>query len=477
MVNVLAPDGTVGKGIRKSFGTKHVFLLPAKITNESMPLLIMDSKSNNGDSSQGFAGGDRGRLRLVSGVRWAVVATIASSLLQWMNFVIIARLGNTDTLGEYALSLSFVAPFVILSGLQLRNMQGCDAHEDFEIGDYFTLRCITGLVSLLMILLIGMTLNNRNLSREVVLLLALARTLDGLSDVFYGCLQKHARLDVVAWSLTMKGAGACLVTAVGVGLLHSVAMGLVMTVGVSLAVLGSYDLPQTASVVRANGGTFSMKQLIVFGRIRSLFRLTYPLGISAGLNSLRSNMSRYIIAHSLGAPMVGIHSALLYFNFGVLTAAASVGQAVGPKFGVYAHQRRMGELRRVVSIVAATAFFCGLTLWCAFCVFGHAILVLAYGTEVGKYSFVLPYTAAALPFALAASFLNDCMIACRSTQQQLRVMICVTTIEVTMAMLLVGEYQLKGIAMAGISAAVLQMALTATHLYERTGVRRHQLVV
>src|SRR5581483_9662297 len=105
----------------------------------------------------------------------------------------------------------------LFAGLQTRGLQATDARREFAFGDYLGLRLLTTALALLGIAVIGAVALARGYApgtAAVIFLLAIAKAADSVSDVCYGLLQQHERMDWIALSLVIRGVLSLAVLAV-----------------------------------------------------------------------------------------------------------------------------------------------------------------------------------------------------------------------------------------------------------------------
>lgn len=399
-------------------------------------------------------------------ISWAVLGNISASLLQWLILIIIAKFGDTLSMGQYAVSLAWVAPLTVFSSLQLRSVQATDARNQFSISDFFTLRCLTSAVALTIICGFALIGRHSDTPPALMILIGLSRLIDGMSDVFYGCLQKYASMRIVARSLLIRGVTQCGVVLIALYCFRSMLLAALAMVAVSVCVTFLHDSLSAQRTAAHYGQAFSNSDLISLGRIRPLLSLTFPLGVASGINSFRGNISRYVVAYVLGTKSVGVFSALVYPNFGILTATAAVGQALSPKFGAHAASGMQSDFNRfvmqVVTISAALAFLTSVVC----CFWAPQILSVAYNHAMASFPGVFCCLLAALPFACAASFLNDALVARRRMHQQVTLFLSVGLVEGLVALALVWRLGLMGVAIATLIAAGVQTALASYQVFK-----------
>src|ERR1043165_9211480 len=91
-------------------------------------------------SSQPTAGHRAGTNSLRANFLWSLTGTIIYAGCQWGMLVALAKLGDAEMVGQFALALAVTAPVLMFTNLQLRSVQATDARKDYAFGDYLALR-------------------------------------------------------------------------------------------------------------------------------------------------------------------------------------------------------------------------------------------------------------------------------------------------------------------------------------------------
>src|ERR1700690_1751773 len=61
-------------------------------------------------------------LPLTHNFAWTLVGNVVYAACQWTIVVVLAKLGNADMVGEFALALAVAFPITLLANLQLRSV-------------------------------------------------------------------------------------------------------------------------------------------------------------------------------------------------------------------------------------------------------------------------------------------------------------------------------------------------------------------
>lgn len=136
---------------------------------------------------------------------WVLSGNIVYALCQWSMISVLAKLGTTAVVGQYALALAITAPVFMFSNLFLRGIQATDARSEFDFAHYFTVRAATTSAGLLAVAIIAFAIHHNRTTATVVMIVGCAKAIESFSDVIAGLLQKHERLDQVSVSMVLKG--------------------------------------------------------------------------------------------------------------------------------------------------------------------------------------------------------------------------------------------------------------------------------
>ncbi|CAN5653056.1 N/A [soil metagenome] len=239
-------------------------------------------------------------LSLRRGAAWATVGNGIYFGCQYGMLAVLAKLGDATAVGQFALALALCAPIVVLSQMNLRQLQVTDVRTEVRFADYFLHRAAFSVPALL---LIGAIASRH--SSDVALVIGavgVAKVLESVSDVIHGDLQRLERLDLVAVSLILKGGLSLLAMAVVMAATGSLFWATVGMAGAWLAILLGYDVPVHR---RTTGGS----EFVAGARaiaIRQLTRISAPLALTAGLISLSGNIPRYFLDALQGKEGVAI---------------------------------------------------------------------------------------------------------------------------------------------------------------------------
>ena len=410
-------------------------------------------------------------VRLRTNFLWMLAGNVVYAACQWGILVVLAKLGTSEMVGQFALGLAVCAPVIIFANLQLRNIQATDAACEYTAGDYLGLRLSTTAVALLIIVAITFVANYRWQTMLVIWGVALAKAVEAISDAFYGLLQRRENFPRMAKSMIIKGIISLAALAVGVSLSGNVFWGVLALAMVWAGVLVGYDLPGAArmlgsSLLEKPSSTFGIPGPDQLAQIRphwnkttqkALIKLTLPLGFVASLVSLNLNLPRYFLERHFGEHQLGIYTAVTYLMMIGWTMVSALGQAASPKLAVYYAAGRSREYRGLLLQLISVAIVAGLLGIVTARLAGHQILSLLYKPEYADAANVFFWIMVASGISYISSALTYGMMAARYIFIQVPLFILVSITTVIGCLLLIPSYGMLGAAWAVVISSVVQV--------------------
>jgi O-antigen/teichoic acid export membrane protein len=389
---------------------------------------------------------------LRSNFKWTFAGNVIYAACQWGMLSVLAKAGSAAMVGQFALGLAVAAPVFMFSNLQLRAVQATDARSEYEFADYFTLRVLASALGLMVVAGLAWRLPYDAATRWVVMLVAASKTVESLSDVVAGLLQKHERLNQVAMSLMIRGALS--LAAFGSMFLwkRNLVAATAALVVTWMAVFAVYDL------WRARGVMGSPRKYFRFDRerLRRLLVVSAPLGVVMTLVSLNINTPRYMLVKYLGEAELGMFASMAYILVAVTLIVNALGQSASARLARVFAARDFAGFRSTLGKLLMMAMAVPLVGVPVAMVFGRRLLTLLYRAEYGDHVNVLVIMMVTAGLTAVGSFLGYGMTAARSFRAQVPVIgaMCVTT--VGLCLVLIPRMGLEGAALALLASTLLQ---------------------
>lgn len=406
---------------------------------------------------------------------WTFVGNLIYVMSQWGMLVVLAKLGNPNMVGQFALALAVTAPVVILFNLALRQVQATDARKHYAFSEYLALRIITTSAALLVIVGIVFVTGYRWETSLVILMIGLAKGFESLSDVLYGQLQQRERMDRIAKSMMIKGPSSLAALALGIYLTGSVFWGAVGLTIVWALLLVSYDFRSIVRVLVPIGSRTlaALRPKWDFKALAKLTWLALPLGFAAALVSLNTGIPRYLIEYYLGEREVGIFASVAYIMVAGNVVVGALGQSSVPRLARYhvnGNHRAFGNLLLKLATVGVLLGIAGVLVSI---LAGRWILTLLYTPEYAEYTNVFIVIMVAAGLSYVASLLKFGITAARYFRVQIPLFIGSVIVTTIACVVLVPQAGVLGAAIAAALGIAFQLAGTSGILiYAISDIRR-----
>ena len=397
-------------------------------------------------------------LSLRKNFAWTLGGISIYGACQFAMLSVIAKLGNPALVGRFGLALAITAPVVMFTRLQLRSIQATDARDEYRFSDYLSLRVISTLAGLAIIAIISIIAHYPWDDTMAILALALARASEGISEVIYGLLQKWERLDLQARSLMLKGPASLIALGVMVYLTHNVAWGGIGMLFAWTVLMIVYDIPNARRIMRYRGivDHFTIGSLWS-GRLAVLRQLTWlalPMGLVAMLDSLNTNVPRYVIKGHMDNAALGYFTAMsvipIYGNMVVAALATSASPRLSRQYIT-----DIRSFRRLVWRLVQFGMALGGIVVVIALLFGKPLLAVLYEPDYARYVNVFLWLMGAAAIGYIARFLVYSMTAARYLKAQAPLYALSLAAVGVLSLMLVPAHGLRGAAWASVAGSVV----------------------
>ncbi|MEC0247484.1 oligosaccharide flippase family protein [Paenibacillus chitinolyticus] len=405
----------------------------------------MDSKSDI------KAHGPTKSLSLKLNFSWTFAGNLFYAICQWAMLSVMAKLGTAEMVGQFSLGLAITAPVFMFTNLQLRGILASDRKDEYTYGQYFGLRLIATLLAFLIIVGISLLGPYNWETAAVIILIGLAKSAEAMSEIAFGLMQKHERMDRISLSLIAKGIISLLLLTILLWLTKDIILGMISFALSAILLFFTYDL--------TNSRNYDCTKIILNPRqLRKLIKTSLPMGIVMLLISLNTNMPRYFIEHGMGTDKLGYFSAISYMMMAGTTVVSALGQSAVPRFaGYYADAKRVLFRRLMIKLVMIGTSL-GIAGVAIVLIFGKEILAIIYKPEYASYQNVFILIMIGAGISYVSSFLGYGLTSARlfSVQPYIFLVVCLTTL--LASYWLIPQWGLEGAAMAIIVGNVVNLA-------------------
>lgn len=317
----------------------------------------------------------------------AVSGNVVYAAAQWLLVILIARLGSVQMLGEYAFALAVTAPAFMFANLRLRFVLASDLGRT-PFAAYLKLRLLLTGVVVVAAVGIGLLLDSAGTGSKVLLAVIMYKVVEAIADVGLGLFQAREKMSLSGRALWLaSGANIVAFTSV-LAATGSLAAACVAMATSRLALLYSYEIPRWVTVEAERFGADSRPATlqILWGRasldqVVVLFRKAWPLGGSAVLDSLNTNIPRYFVVAISGVTGLGAFAAMTSLSQGIFLLVNSFAQLRLPALARAAASSPRSRFWVNLSEVASAAVLLGIGGVLAAWLDSESILRFVFGED------------------------------------------------------------------------------------------------
>jgi O-antigen/teichoic acid export membrane protein len=406
-------------------------------------------------------------ISLKKNFSWTFLGNAIYAVCQWGMLVVFAKLGSAQIVGQFALALAIISPVIMITNMQLRGVQATDAKKEYFLSDYMAIRVMSTAIAFFAVLLILYLGHFGRVAFLATVMLALAKSVESLSDVFYGFFQQHEKMSFIAKSMIIRGILSVVVLGAVFYFSSSLSWSLFGLLCAWIVVLVFYDWQMGRYLLKAIEGEGASRGSLITASVSSFMErqgilmriivLSFPLGIVMGLISLNMNIPNYAIAKYLGSIDLGIFAALAYTTVAVNMFIQALGQTVVPRMAQYFANKDIpafGKLLKKMILINLTIGLLGVLV---IFIGGEKILSLIYTREYAAYSNLFIVLMISAMLSGVASAFGYAMTAARQFNLQVPLFFAVLTSTFLISFFLIPHFKLYGAAMALIVSALIQI--------------------
>jgi O-antigen/teichoic acid export membrane protein len=410
---------------------------------------------------------------------WLFLAFIIGASGQFLVSVFLVKFCAPELIGRFALANAITLPIFAFASLDLGSLQITDAKNHYKFEDYLNLRLVTSCLALLLSIIIPVFVGYSWDTLIIIWLFAVTRTLDSVSGIMHGLIQKSEEMKTLAILGIVKSLISIGLLGVVVYLTGDLVLVLILLILFRIPFLLFYEVPYSLATINSshsseiNNASPQSTQIDwskIFTRkwhsqkLLNLAKLALPMGIVTLLISFNANVPRYLIEKYTGESSLGI--------FAVIASLMMIGDAVLnplgastiPRMSQYYAEGNFKQFWKVLSKLMAIAFILGAIIITACFLFGQTFLEIIYRKEYGQYTQLLILLMLAGSIDDISSFIGQAITATRSFRIKMAVSATVVTISSLIALWLIPSQGLKGAAIALLIGATVDVALNSAAL-------------
>lgn len=320
---------------------------------------------------------------LLKNFSWSFIGNFLYAFCQWLLLITITQLGSAEEAGIFSLGLALCAPFVLFINLNFAALQSTNLTAEFGFRPFAFIR-ILGNILFISVFAIYLFLSNYEFHIIIVLLLiAISKAIESMSDLYYGLFQYRERLDLVSKSTIIRGSLGTIFFAIGFLLTKSLSIAILCLTIIWLLNFLFFDLRYGQKMKEG------LPKKLVKQHVTNILKISIPLGFVAFFASLNVNIPRITLEKYSTLEQLGYFSAVFYLvliNGRFMTA---VGNTILPRLARLYEEKQMPQFFKIVKLAVSLVICLSFVtiILCYF--FGSTLLTFFYGKEYSHLTFLL----------------------------------------------------------------------------------------
>jgi O-antigen/teichoic acid export membrane protein len=389
---------------------------------------------------------------LRSDFAWMLAGNVLYSACQWSLIAVLAKLGNAEQVGVYAFAVALATPIVYFANLQLRALVATDVRNQFTPGQFLSFRMLSLAAAFAVVAGLALVQHTPQVT-AVVILIGAAQSIESLSDAYYGFMQRFGKIERISWSLFIKGPLALVALGVVLYTTGSLVWSVAASVAARLAVLVLWDSRKALVPPLPEWSGKDWNGVAV----RTILRLSLPLGIISMLSALNSSVPRYFVEAHAGAADLGIFSAIASLLSAGQLVVTAFGQAIFVPVARACVDRDYVRFRTYAGLAAGLGVALGAGAILCSALFGAPLLTKLFRPEYGARADLLTRLMIVGMVVFVGSGLGYTMTAARALRPQIPIMAISVVVSGGIAAWQVPARGLFGAADAALGGAVVQL--------------------
>lgn len=240
---------------------------------------------------------------------WLLASNIIRNLASIAIVILLARLTNSKTLGDYALALALTTPVFAFMQFGLKGVY-LTLKSGVTYKSFLFIQTLS--MGLALVISIGIAFFTSPQLLITIFLVSLIKTNDAFGELLSGPLQKYGKPDLIFWGY----GSAALLGTVSVAILLSMGMNLNIALGAlvltSFATTLGLMARKSNSLANSRVPKTKAHELSQRSQLTLILKAGLPTGLAASVLSLVITIPQYQVAVSSGNSAVGYLAVMLY---------------------------------------------------------------------------------------------------------------------------------------------------------------------
>ncbi|MBM7661723.1 O-antigen/teichoic acid export membrane protein [Bacillus mesophilus] len=402
------------------------------------------------------------QISLKNSFMYSIMGNTVFAFSQWVIIVIIAKVNSPEVLGQYSLGLAITIPIFLFLGMNFRSIQAADYVQLYEFNDYFYTRVLTSAIGLVVTAFIVLLSDFIFDTKLIILAMALYRFFESISDVSHGLFQQKERMDILSYSKILQSLLSVILFTISLIVFGSILISILFQSISFLAIFLFYNLKWVVHLNNRKKILTKGKNVLIIlkNNSKQLIVLGLPLGFVAGLDSLNSNLPRFMIQYFMDERNVGFYSSIMNIMIAFGTVISALCHAAIPRLAKYYVNKDAVTFYKLLKNLMLFGFVVSSFSILASYFYGDTILSILYTNDYSDLKYTLTFMMIAGLFWYTTSFISTALIAVKKYTVQVPIMITSTIITFIFSLIFIPLYGIDGAVYSVILSNIIRLFIS-----------------
>lgn len=360
----------------------------------------------------------------------------------WLMSVITARYGGFEKAGYFSVALTTANIYISLASYTVRLYYAADIEKKFTDKQYFIMRFLTTIVSVILCICGSVFIGYSKQQLVIIILFYIYKSLEMISDILFGALQRANKLYLSGYSLCAKSILSLICFTVAMICFDSLILALIVIDIVALLVLFVVDIRM---VKHENIDVKSWRMLDVKKAI-SLLKICFPLFVVGLCYSLIPSIPRLCYERMFSAEEFGVYSSISTITVLISTAVNCVTIPLIPIMTEYYQTKKIEKLKKILWLNVIMVIGIGIVALVFVNFWGEWLLVFIFGDKMKGYTVVFEWIIVAVILTSLIICLNNFFTAIDRQKLLLYANVAAVVVGIILAFPMCKYYYMNGVA-------------------------------
>lgn len=333
----------------------------------------------------------------------------------WLMSIVVVRLSNFENAGLFSVALTTSNIYISLGSYSMRLYYSADINYKFSDSQYFLARIITVILSLFCCGILSFFIGYRGQHLAAILLYYCFRSMEMMSDVLFGVLQRYGKLYLSGYLLIIR---SIIDLFIYCGILYftknlNFSFGCMFLCSLIIFLCVEFPLAKKYSSELKISFFMNWKAAL------NILAICFPLFFVGLCYNIVPSVPRLVFERYYTTKELGYYSSIATSTVLISTCVNSLIIPLIPKLSEFFQQKQKKKLLLVSLLMGALSIGLGIVAIIAVTILGQPVMELIFGKEILSYLYLFPNIIIATTFTSIIICLNAIFVSINWRRQML----------------------------------------------------------